>query len=151
MSTRANIILIDGRDELIFYRHSDGYPSATLPTLNKFLDLIRAGAIRDELSQAAGWLVLIGADEYRVSYIDDVIRHEKHGSSMTWKCGSYEPTTEIHADVEYVYLVDLKLRDVHYRNVPQLRPPTPPCVIASRLRNRPGGDRNGENGSRGDG
>lgn len=41
MSTRANIIITDGWDELIFYRHSDGYPAGTLPSLNQFLNLIR--------------------------------------------------------------------------------------------------------------
>lgn len=42
MSTRANIILRDCNDEMIFYRHSDGYPDGTLPTLGKFLEWIES-------------------------------------------------------------------------------------------------------------
>ena len=61
VSTRANIILTDGTDELIFYRHFDDYPEGTLPTLTQFLDLVDHGTIRDNVGQAADWLILIGA------------------------------------------------------------------------------------------
>ena len=27
MSTRCHVVVTDGRDQIIFYRHSDGYPS----------------------------------------------------------------------------------------------------------------------------
>lgn len=65
MSTRAGIVLIDeSGDTLHFYRHSDGYPKGTMPTLRKFLNLVKKGQIRDNVSQAGGWLVLIGAMEY---------------------------------------------------------------------------------------
>lgn len=67
MSTRANIIITDGQDKLFFYRHSDGYPSGTLPTLNLFLEWVKVGKIRDNVQQAAGWLILIGANEYKTT------------------------------------------------------------------------------------
>lgn len=65
MSTRAGIVLIDeSGDTLHFYRHYDGYPKGTMPTLKKFLNLVKKGQIRDNVGQAGGWLVLIGAMEY---------------------------------------------------------------------------------------
>ena len=46
MSTRANIIIRDDVNKLFFYRHSDGYPEGTLPTLKQFTGLISSGKIR---------------------------------------------------------------------------------------------------------
>ena len=56
MSTRANIIIKEdwsykddkgktkkGSDKLIFYRHSDGYPSGAMPTLNIFMKWLKDG------------------------------------------------------------------------------------------------------------
>lgn len=98
MSTRANIVIEDNRgDYLIFYRHSDGYPKGTLPTLNEFMDLIKEGKIRDNVSQASGWLILIGHKEYDGVY-----------PPKEWKVGSYEPTTSIHGDIEFLYIVKLQ-------------------------------------------
>jgi hypothetical protein len=69
MSTRAGIVLIDENGDTIhFYRHSDGYPKGTLPTLRKFLNLVKRKQIRDNVNQASGWLVLIGAMEYNHVY-----------------------------------------------------------------------------------
>jgi hypothetical protein len=122
MSTRANIIIKEtfpSYKKLFFYRHSDGYPEGTLPTLNKFLDLVKSGKIRDNISQSAGWLVLLGAIEYQSlpnglfeqtnkkpyeretdALIEDLIPAD-------WKCGAYEPTTGIHGDIEYLYEINL--------------------------------------------
>ena len=69
MSTRANIIIKDSwGNELFFYRHSDGYPDGTLPTLEKFVKWVKEGRIRDHAGQAAGWLIIIGADEYNYEW-----------------------------------------------------------------------------------
>ena len=67
MSTRASIIIKDEDEKLIFYRHSDGYPTGTMPTLNKFLELVKSGKIRDNVGQSAGWLIILGALEYEPS------------------------------------------------------------------------------------
>ncbi len=105
MSTRANIIIKDEYNKLCFYRHSDGYPGGTLPTLKKFLNWVKEGKIRDNVNQAAGWLILIGADEYKK---DGKIICEPDKTSVSgWKCGAYEPTTDIHEDIEYLYIIDL--------------------------------------------
>jgi len=106
MSTRANIIIKDGNEKLWFYRHSDGYPEGTLPTLNKFLNLIKEGKIRDNISQAAGWLILIG--------------HEEYGSKnplYDWKVGAYEPTIGRHGDIEYLYTIDLEKKEIKVEEV----------------------------------
>ena len=111
MSTRANIIIRDKYDELIFYRHSDGYPEGTLPTLEKFLDWAIEGRIRDNVGQAAGWLILIGADEYGVTAVNPVEPVEREG--MGWKCGAYEPSVGIHGDIEHLYVIDLEEMEIH--------------------------------------
>jgi hypothetical protein len=106
MSTRANIVITDiSGAKLWFYRHSDGYPEGTLPTLNKFLDMVKCGQIRDNVGQAAGWLIVLGREEYA----DDKFN--------TWKVGAYEPTTGKHGDVEYIYTVNLSKRTIAVKEV----------------------------------
>ena len=116
MSTRANIIIKDKEDQLIYYRHSDGYPSVTLPTLKKFMGWVKAKKIRDNVIQSAGWLVLIGAKEYEREYAGagkwtvkpTITEPLKDADDVQgWQAGSYEPTTEIHADIEWLYTLDL--------------------------------------------
>lgn len=111
MSTRANIIIKDKYRELYFYRHSDGYPEGTLPTLNKFLDLVITNKIRDNVSQAAGWLILIGADEYK-KYESFAWSKEDELMVQGWKVGAYEPTSGIHGDIDYLYIVDLDEKEI---------------------------------------
>jgi hypothetical protein len=116
MSTRANIIVTDGHSELIFYRHSDGYPDGTLPTLNKFLDWVKERRIRDNVGQAAGWLILIGADEYSEYARErgqNALEPDKANSIGGWKCGAYEPTYCIHGDIAFLYVVDLQAKVIH--------------------------------------
>lgn len=103
MSTRANIILKDGIEELIFYKHCDGYPDGTLPLLQKFLDWVKTGKIRDNIVQASGWLILLGADTKTVP----------QDGFDGGKCGDIEPTTHIHGDIEYLYVVDLIEKVIH--------------------------------------
>ncbi|MEO6970916.1 MAG: hypothetical protein ABI217_08480, partial [Chthoniobacterales bacterium] len=117
VSTRANIVLTDGADELIFYRHSDGYPEGTLPTLKQFLNLVDQGTIRDHVGQAAGWLILIGAREYGVKLDRSEIDPPSLGAGMQWKVGAYEPTTGLHGDIEFLYVVDLEKRTIRHHKV----------------------------------
>ncbi len=126
MSTRANIIIKDGDEKLIFYRHSDGYPSGTLPMLYTFIEWIMAGKIRDNIQQAAGWLIVLGAIEYQNipahetkqvevglgnptedRFVEGSVKEPKH-----WKVGAFEPTTCIHYDIAYLYTIDLKTRKI---------------------------------------
>lgn len=105
MSTRANIIIKDEWDKLYFYRHSDGYPEVTLPSLNQFLDMVKEGKIRDNASQSAGWLIIIGHEEYRQV-------REDYPEHTEWKVGAYEPTTNLHGDIEHLYVIDLEKKTI---------------------------------------
>lgn len=107
MSTRANILLKDRYDnQLWFYRHSDGYPDGALPILKTFMQAITDGKIRDNLSQAGGWLILLGAEEYEIGY-RDFDKNNPGDYHKHWKCGAIEPTTDQHGDIEYLYTLDL--------------------------------------------
>lgn len=99
MSTRANIIISDEFEKLYFYRHSDGYPEHTFEDLKEFCNEYKIGRLRNNASQSAGWLVIRGHKEYW-SKPEDM-------KYMKWKVGAYEPTSELHGDIEYLYLIDL--------------------------------------------
>lgn len=100
MSTRANIIISDGLEKLYFYRHSDGYPECTFEDLKEFCNRYKTRELRNNVSQSAGWLIIRGNKEYW-SKPEDM-------KYMEWKVGAYEPTSELHGDIEYLYLIDLK-------------------------------------------
>jgi len=109
MSTRANIIIKDEYSKLYFYRHSDGYPKGAMPTLSKFLDLVKTGKIRDNVGQASGWLIILGHEEY----LDGNKPLEpKIGGGIRWKVGAIEPTGNIHGDIEFLYIIDLVKKEI---------------------------------------
>jgi hypothetical protein len=119
MSTRCNVIIKDEDDQLIFYRHSDGYPDGALPTLKKFMQWVADGLIRSNVEQASGWLILIGADEYgdatdykssptRTYRKEHILDPDPIDAGSGWKCGAYEPSIDIHGDIEFLYTLDLK-------------------------------------------
>ena len=115
MSTRANIIITDSYgDKLIFYRHSDGYPEGTMPTLEKFLDLVKEKKIRDNVEQAAGWLIIIGHAEYNTP---ENIYPEDLKDLFDWKVGAYEPSIHIHGDIEWLYTIDLSAKTIKQEKV----------------------------------
>ena len=107
MSTRAQVIIQDQSDQLWFYRHCDGYPDGVRETLWKFLDLIADGTIRDNASQSAGWLVIIGHEEYnKIMYPPD------------WQVGAYEPCSPaLYENVEYLYRVDVVKQTITCRDI----------------------------------
>jgi hypothetical protein len=116
MSTRCNIVIKDEYDEeVILYRHSDGYPTGALPTLTKFMEWVHEGRIRDNVQQAAGWLILIGADEY--SKTKSNICEPGNDSFSGWCCGSYEPATRIQGDIRYLYTLDLVKQTINIKTV----------------------------------
>jgi hypothetical protein len=125
MSTRCNIIIKGCQDQLIFYRHSDGYPEGALPTLKKFMSWVKDGKIRDDLCQAAGWLILIGAEEYGSVYEGggkykpkkSLTEPDPNDNYSGWRAGSYEPTTGIHGDIEYLYTLDLDEKTILVQSV----------------------------------
>ena len=111
MSTRANIVVTDSYgDTLWFYRHSDGYPEGTMPTLDEFMKRVVTGELRSNASQAAGWLIIIGHEEYQEV-------RDKYPSINGWKVGAYEPTTGQHGDIEFLYTIDLKDKTIEMHNI----------------------------------
>ena len=119
MSTRTNIVVKGGWGKLWFYRHSDGYPDGAMPTLQKFINWVRSGKIRDNAEQAAGWLILIGAAEYGTKYVDgedvpkkNLLEPDGKDSFGGWKCGAYEPAVGVHGDIEYLYIIDLEAKTI---------------------------------------
>lgn len=118
MSTRANIVIKDSNgDKLIFYKHSDGYERHTMPILNTFLDKVKSGEIRDNVGQAAAWLLLIAREEYLKD--NESLKALFPNSSMRsdWKFGYIEPTTCIHGDIEYLYTINLKTKKITVKEV----------------------------------
>jgi len=119
MSTRTNLIIQDQYSKLWFYRHSDGYPEGTYKTLCEFMQRVVDNTIRNNVGQAAGWLIVIGHEEYKAGTPrnpdgtfrkrtkDEQERVESHKKYSDWKVGSYEPTESRHADIEYLYILDL--------------------------------------------
>jgi hypothetical protein len=107
MSTRANIIVKKGDDKLFFYRHSDGYPECTMESLKTFCNMYK-DQLRDNVSQSAGWLILLGAVEYGFKGdLKDPSGDNNKYEWNNWKVGAYEPTTGLHGDIEYLYIIDL--------------------------------------------
>ena len=123
MSTRAQVIIKDEfGDELRFYRHSDGYPEGIMPSLEKFLSWVKEGKIRDNVEQSAGWLILIGAEEYRERYDDTLkesVTQPEDDRVSGWMCGAFEPCAcrSLHGDIEHLYEIDLNEKSI--REVPE--------------------------------
>ena len=102
MSTRANVIIKDANTTLYFYRHSDGYPDHCGKDLVEFVkDYGKNGIMRSNATQSAGWLIIRGHQEYLKSGFTN-------HPGYAWKVGAYEPTSDIHGDVEYIYTIDLQ-------------------------------------------
>lgn len=115
MSTRAQIIVKDSYSEVWFYRHSDGYEDGVKPTLDKFCEWLKDGRIRKCADQAAGWLVMLGAKEYRRVYEvadktdTELLEPCPRDRSGGWKVGAYEPCAPVvHGDVEHIWVVDVE-------------------------------------------
>ena len=65
------------------------------------MDRLREGSVRNHLGQFAGWIIVLG--------------HEEYGSKQdNWKVGAYEPTIGIHGDIEYLYTINLEDKTLTY-------------------------------------
>jgi hypothetical protein len=112
MTTRANIVVMEGSDKFIFYQHADGYPEGVMPMLMWFIEEMKGGRIRNNVEQAAGWLIVYGRRELdRImerAVLDNPENEESVHRLYGWKCGTIEPSVDIHGDIEYYYVVDLR-------------------------------------------
>ena len=102
MSTRSNILITDGQEKLLFYKHSDGYPTGQ-GVLLKYMQGIKDKKLRDNVSQSAGWLIVYGYLENQEDRKDF-----PPCPAFDWKVGSYEPTDFYGSDIEYFYICDIK-------------------------------------------
>ena len=110
MGTRANVIIKDDQTTLYFYRHSDGYPKHTGESLSDFVLGYKFENMRNNALQSAGWLILKGHFEYLNGGEATSMAQPRMGNSFKdeWKVGAYEPTSALHGDVEYIYVIDLE-------------------------------------------
>ena len=130
MSTRSIVAITDdGKCPLLFYRHSDGDPDGVQPTLDQFCEWLRDEKIRDNPSQAAGWLVLLGHQELvetqqRWSQRDTssapqdqegaeayarMVPSGEGAHGYGWKSSLYEPCLreQIGWDIEWLHVVNV--------------------------------------------
>ena len=127
MSTRCNVAIIDRHSfpevtPIMMYRHGDGYPDGVAKSLCTFVRWINARKLRDNASQSAGWLVLIGLQEYLEFHVTDFTEFCKAGPREQrellqaatildfeprhdFGIGSYSPTRAIHGDIAYLHVV----------------------------------------------
>jgi len=97
MSTRCQVIVCDGYDEIWFYHHWNGYPSAMGPKLEAFLDKIKTGLIRDNAEQSCGWLV----------------RDNLCDATNGWKASDFEPCApRMHGDIEWLYRIHVAAKTI---------------------------------------
>ena len=114
MATRAIVALYGAAIEnpVLLYRHYDGYPANVAEDLEWFCKHIRDGVIRNNGSQAAGWLVLRGsrhnvlAEHVGRSFEVDLDCPSGEESDR-WKASLYEPITCVPTDIEYLHVVDV--------------------------------------------
>ena len=132
MSTRSQVVIKDKYgDEVVLYRHSDGYPEVAMPPLQLFMSWVRKQKIRDNAQQASGWLIIIGAIEYNTIppyETKKVSQYTTYGlletikmpkdDGRSWKCGAYEPTCGRHGDIEYLYILDLNEKTISCYSTP---------------------------------
>ena len=117
MSTRCNIVVKSGREKLIFYKHSDGYPKHTMPILDTFLSMVKDGIIRDSVCQSAGWLIELGRQHMIKERAEFLKTFPDSKNYSDWKVGYIEPTTCIHGDIEYLYTIDLVKKTITTKEV----------------------------------
>jgi hypothetical protein len=127
MSTRCNVVIKDDMDALYFYRHSDGDPEGVKDTLSTLVSWYNKGLIRRNASQSSGWLVLLGMQESRMFTYVPIEKRIKNGNAYAtvdpklseikptdtlheWKIGAYEPTRQLHGDIDFLYTIDLTLK-----------------------------------------
>ena len=135
MSTRCQVVVKDSYgNELWFYRHSDGYPDGVKKSLSIFLNWLKTDKIRNNVGQAAGWLIILGAIEYQTLptncfpeagkelwEMDNTnIFNAMNFSPVDWQIGAYEPSvSRQHGDIKYLYTIDLAKKEIKVKDIYQ--------------------------------
>lgn len=110
MGTRANIHVTDGfGGELWYYRGHDGWPEATMPTLQKLIGWVRDGTLNRLVMDTSGWLILLGIQVAARSRLIPRPQSIAEIAPETYgKCvGVIDVTTCRHSDINYLYEIDL--------------------------------------------
>jgi len=107
------------------------YPSTKCKYCGKYIGVRKtfiylfSKKIRDNLSQSAGWLIMLGAIEYDTIPVFEKVEktYSSKGNIKTcaspkdWQVGAFEPTTGLHGDIKHLYVVDLKKKEA--KEIPQ--------------------------------
>jgi hypothetical protein len=113
MSTRCNILLKDAYgDEMWFFRHGDGEPETVMPDLKRFMGWVKNNHIRSNVSQAGGWIVVMGLpplDGLTGGLTPEIPRNDPYSP---WKVGRYEPAVRQGGDIDWLYTLDLGAKTI---------------------------------------
>lgn len=120
MSTRCMVAIkgeLSPYNIIHFYRHSDGYPEGVAPSIKKYLEYVSRDLIRKNAEQSAGWLLIIGMQEYLGQYSHSnektLVKDITPTNAISgYKIGAYELATQFHSDIEYGYIVDISFGKV---------------------------------------
>ena len=89
MSTRASVVVKDGRDMLFFYQHSDGYLEGLGEWLSKFLLTEQAKRMKSDIEYFAAALLMHCNDDYEKTEYPNLV-----------------PAVSVHGDESYQYVID---------------------------------------------
>lgn len=90
MSTRCNIIVQDGDSKYTLYHHCDGYP--------EYVGLCLYKALNERIQRN---------DYSAVDVVNMLMKHRLDDIDE-----SYELTTGLHGDIEYLYIIDLMTKTI---------------------------------------
>jgi hypothetical protein len=95
MSTRSNIILRGGGFKIYLYRHWDGYPAETGGHL---LEMLRDAGLTGNLAKRQ-------PDDCAAQFANVLVQSYRKVDWQPEPHFPYEVTTEIHGDIEHLYVV----------------------------------------------
>jgi hypothetical protein len=86
-----------------------------MPVLQEYMAYVKEGTLRSDVMQSAGWLIILGHQEYVREELSPE-KPQKAGYSG-WKCGSIEPLPqgvypEDIGDAEHHYILDIENKTI---------------------------------------
>ena len=91
MSTRASILVTDGKNQRWFYRNADGYPAFVGLVISEYL---------------------VGIDEWNVDDISKMLLKERMKHFHTGYKVTFKEDFDINEDSEYVYIINCKCKNI---------------------------------------
>lgn len=112
MSTRAQIKIKDY--PVMIYKHSDGYPEGVLPTVKPYMRKFVNNRGNDKEYAIARLMMHFGV-------VDKEWREKMHRENPNMfseeSFVGYGLTTELHGDIEYLYIIDLEIKSIEVVDV----------------------------------